>query len=69
MHSWSHRAARVTANKEEEFFSGQEIFVRDFCDWSGEFRKDLKSQKKIWNVELRGHGRAETILILLKRKG
>ena len=30
-----------------KFFSG-EGKVREFCGWSGKFRKDLESQGKVW---------------------
>ena len=45
--------------------------VREFCGWSGKFRKDLESQgKKSGNLKIIGCGRqsSENLFILFKRE-
>ena len=47
------------------FFQGQGK-VREFCGWSGKFRKDLESQ----GIRKNGYGRqsSENLFILFKRE-
>ena len=54
--------------------SGKRIFfqvgkVREFCGWTGKFRKDLKSQGKVREFENNGYDRqsSENLYILSKR--
>ena len=43
--------------------------VREFCGWSGKFRKDLESQGKVREFEINGYGRqtSENLFIPFKR--
>ena len=52
-----------------KFFPGQGK-VREFCGWSGKFRKDLESQGKSGNLKIIGYGRqtSENLFILFKRR-
>ena len=47
-----------------EFFPGQGK-VREFCGWSGKFRKYLESQGKVRNLKINGCGR-QNLFILFK---
>ena len=49
------------------FFPGQGK-VREFCGWSGKFRKDLESQEKSGNLKMNSYGRqtSENLFILFK---
>ena len=51
-----------------EFFPGQGK-VREFCGWPRKFRKDLKSQRKVWEFENNCYDRqpSENLFILSKR--
>ena len=51
-----------------EFFPGQGK-VREFCGWSGKFRKDLESQGKVRELNKNGYGRRspENLFVLFKR--
>ena len=51
---------------ENEFFSGQRK-VREFCGWSGKFRKDLESQGKVREFEKNGYGRQTPKNLFLSR--
>ena len=67
--NYTFRVARVREKYlENEIFSG-EGKVREFCGWSGKFRKDLESQGKSGNLKINGYGRqtSENLFILFKR--
>ena len=51
-----------------KFFPGQGK-VREFCGWSGKFRKDLENQGKVKKLKINGYGRqsSENLFILFKR--
>ena len=52
-----------------KFFQGQGK-VREFCGWSGKFRKDLESHGKVRELKKNGYGRqsSENFFILFKGK-
>ena len=52
-----------------KYFPGQGK-VREFCGWSGKFRKDLKIREKSGNLKINGYGRqtSENLFILFKRE-
>ena len=52
-----------------KFFPGQGE-VREFCGWSGKFRKDMESREKSGNLKINGYGRqtSENLFILFKRE-
>ena len=43
-----------------KFFPGQGK-VREFCGWSGKFRKDLESQEKVRELKINGYGSLQKI--------
>ena len=51
-----------------KFFPGQGK-VKEFCGWSGKFRKDLENQGKVKKLKINGYGRqsSENLFILFKR--
>ena len=51
-----------------KFFPGQGK-VREFCGWSGKFRKNLELREKSGNMKINGYGRqtSENLFILFKR--
>ena len=53
---------------ENEFFPGQGK-IREFCGWPGKFGKDLESQKKVREFEIKWLlWSSETIFTLFKGK-
>ena len=52
-----------------KYFPGQGK-VREFCGWSGKFRKDFESQGNSGNLKINGYGRqsSEKLFILFKRE-
>ena len=53
---------------ENEIFSRSRK-IRDFCGWSGKFRKNLELREKSGNMKINGYGRqtSENLFILFKR--
>ena len=50
-----------------KFFPGQGK-VREFCKWSGKFRKDFESQRKIREFEIAMSGRLRKIIYSVQRE-
>ena len=63
------RVATVRENVwKMKFFPGQEK-VREFFGWSGKFRKDLESQKKVREFENKWLWQSSENLFILLKKG
>ena len=51
-----------------KFFPGHGK-VREFCGWSGKFRKDLESQGKSGNMKINGYGKQTSEVYLVFSRG
>ena len=43
--------------------------VREFCKWSGKFRKDFESQEKVREFEMAMSGRLRKCILFYSKRG